>query len=59
MRLWIEDDRLRFSAPRGALDGDLRAELARRKTEILGFLQRAEGVAGSKVAPLNSSPSAS
>ncbi|MCP4655815.1 MAG: non-ribosomal peptide synthetase, partial [bacterium] len=39
--LWAEDDRLRFNAPRGVLDSELRGELAARKEEILAFLRTA------------------
>ncbi|MCP4659035.1 MAG: non-ribosomal peptide synthetase, partial [bacterium] len=36
-----EGERLRFSAPKGALTPELRSELARRKSEILALLQTA------------------
>jgi hypothetical protein len=39
IRLALEGDKLRVDAPNGALTGDLRAELARRKTEITNLLQ--------------------
>jgi amino acid adenylation domain-containing protein len=38
--LWVEDDKLRFKAPAGALTDALRAELSRRKGDILAFLRR-------------------
>src|SRR5262249_55614125 len=41
VELWPEGERLRFSAPPGRLDPDLKAELARRKEEILDFLRAA------------------
>ena len=41
VKLWVEDDRLRVSAPAGALDAGLRAALGERKTELLAFLTRA------------------
>ncbi|HKP12635.1 MAG TPA: condensation domain-containing protein, partial [Blastocatellia bacterium] len=41
VRLWIEGDRLRYSAPEGALTPALRAELAERKSEVLAFLRQA------------------
>ncbi|MCP4661120.1 MAG: amino acid adenylation domain-containing protein, partial [bacterium] len=42
VRLRVEGDRLRFSAPAGALDEDLRAELSRRKEELLTVLRVAQ-----------------
>jgi amino acid adenylation domain-containing protein len=47
--LWIEGDRLRYSAPAGRLTPSLRDELVRRKTEIIAFLLNAQY-------QLNSSP---
>jgi len=41
VRLWADGDRLRYSAPQGALTPDLRAELVDRKGEILAFLHQA------------------
>ncbi len=38
VKLWVENDKLRLSAPKGALSDDLRAELSRHKEEILRFL---------------------
>jgi hypothetical protein len=38
VRLRVESGRLRFSAPRGALDPDLWAELAARKVELIALL---------------------
>ncbi|HEY0739278.1 MAG TPA: condensation domain-containing protein, partial [Herpetosiphonaceae bacterium] len=40
IELWIEDDRLRFSAPKGALTPELRAELAAHKAEIMTMLRQ-------------------
>ena len=45
VKLWIEDDRLRCSAPTGALDADLRSALAARKDDILAVLKRAAALA--------------
>jgi non-ribosomal peptide synthetase component F len=42
VKLWIEADRLRYSAPDGVITPALRAELAERKADILAFLRRAE-----------------
>jgi thioesterase domain-containing protein len=41
VRLWIEEGRLKCSAPVGALSAEMRATLASRKEEILAFLRRA------------------
>jgi thioesterase domain-containing protein len=41
-RLWVEEGRLKCSAPVGALDGLTREALAARKEEILSFLTQAE-----------------
>jgi amino acid adenylation domain-containing protein len=38
--LWVEDGKLRFKAPTGALTDELRAELGQRKGEVLEFLRR-------------------
>lgn len=38
IRLWTEDGRLRYKAPKGALTDDLRQQLAERKAEIISFL---------------------
>jgi thioesterase domain-containing protein len=46
VKLWIEEDRLKCSAPVGALDAGLRATLASQKEDILSFLRRAEGKNG-------------
>lgn len=39
IHLGVEGDKLRLNAPKGALTDELRAELHRRKAEILAFLQ--------------------
>jgi amino acid adenylation domain-containing protein len=41
VRVWVEGDRLRLSAPKGALTAELQAELARRKDEIVAYLRAA------------------
>jgi aspartate racemase len=41
VRLWAEGDRLRLSAPKGALSETLQAELSERKQEILSYLEMA------------------
>lgn len=39
IRLWVEGGRLRYDAPPGALDDDLRAALRARKPEVIRYLQ--------------------
>lgn len=41
IKLWLDGERLRFDAPPGAMTGELRAELAGRKTEIMALLRAA------------------
>lgn len=45
IRLWIEGDRLRCSAPADKLDAETRGSLVSRKAEILAFLQEAKALA--------------
>jgi thioesterase domain-containing protein len=42
VRLWVDQDQLKLSAPPGALDASMLAALASRKQDILAFLRRAE-----------------
>lgn len=44
VRLWVDEGSLKISAPVGALDAEIRAELAARKQEILVFLTQAEAL---------------
>lgn len=44
VRLWIEDAQLKCSAPVGALDAELRKDLASQKQEIMAFLRQAEAL---------------
>lgn len=44
IKLWVEQDRLRYSAPRGALSSTLRDALIQRKAEIVAFLQEAQQI---------------
>ena len=44
VRLWADGDRLRYSAPPGALTPTLRAELANRKGDILTLLSEASTI---------------
>ncbi|MBN1993219.1 MAG: amino acid adenylation domain-containing protein [Anaerolineae bacterium] len=52
IKLWADNDNLRYSAPAGALTPELRAELGRRKPEILAFLRQAETVALTDTSPI-------
>jgi non-ribosomal peptide synthase protein (TIGR01720 family) len=45
--LWLDGDDLRYSAPKGVLSQDLRAELVARKAEILAFLRETQAAAPS------------
>jgi thioesterase domain-containing protein len=47
VRLWIQDDQLKCSAPVGALDAGLREALAGRKQEIMALLRQADSLKGS------------
>ena len=42
VKLWAEDERLRYRAPKGALTPTLRAQLQSHKAEILAYLASAE-----------------
>jgi amino acid adenylation domain-containing protein/non-ribosomal peptide synthase protein (TIGR01720 family) len=39
IKLWVEDERLAYWAPKDALTSELRSLLQKHKTEIIGFLQ--------------------
>jgi len=43
VELYLEGDKLRLRAPKGALTDELRAALAMRRDEIVEFLRRAQG----------------
>jgi len=40
IKIWVEGDRLKFNAPKGALTPELRVEIKERKTEIIAFLSQ-------------------
>ncbi|MCP6758271.1 MAG: amino acid adenylation domain-containing protein [Fischerella sp. CENA71] len=42
IKIWIEDNQLRYRAPKGVMTAEIRQELQERKTEILAFLQEAQ-----------------
>lgn len=50
LKVWAEGDRLRCTAPQGTLTPAVRVQLARRKPEILAFLQTAAAWAASQSA---------
>jgi amino acid adenylation domain-containing protein len=50
--LWVDGDRLRFSAQPGALTSALRQELGERKSEILNFLQSAKAIGEKSLPPI-------
>jgi amino acid adenylation domain-containing protein len=41
IKLWVENERLRCNAPKEALTPDIKAELAKRKAEIIAFISQA------------------
>jgi thioesterase domain-containing protein len=45
VKVWVEGDRLKISAPEGALTAGIKEEMQRRKPEILSFLEVAGTVA--------------
>jgi thioesterase domain-containing protein len=48
VRLWVEGDRLKCSAPAGALDDQTRIMLASRKEQVITFLRQAEALKNSR-----------
>jgi thioesterase domain-containing protein len=46
VRLWVDEGRLKCDAPPGAIDHELRAQLADRKQELLTLLAEAQRAAG-------------
>ena len=53
VKLWVEEDQLRCSAPLGALDAELRTILTSRKTDIVAVLRWAqEGSGPSTIVPI-------
>ncbi|CAM3296224.1 amino acid adenylation domain-containing protein [Corallococcus sp. ZKHCc1 1396] len=49
VKLWLEQDQLKCSAPRGVLTGELRASIGARKAELIGLLREAR--ASTRAAP--------
>ena len=52
VRLWVEGDRLRYSAPPGVLTAALRAEIAARRADILSVLRAAERSGRAQPSPI-------
>ncbi|MCB0165296.1 MAG: amino acid adenylation domain-containing protein [Anaerolineae bacterium] len=42
IKLWLDGDRLRYKAPKGALTPDLRQAIGQHKAELLSFLRQAQ-----------------
>ncbi|AUT01014.1 non-ribosomal peptide synthetase [Nostoc sp. CENA543] len=42
IKIWIEDDQLRYRAPKGAMTAEIKEQLKERKAEIIAFLQEAQ-----------------
>ncbi len=52
IKLWLEGERLRYSAPEGAMTAALRADLAAQKGEIIQLLREVQGGAQEPAPPL-------
>lgn len=52
VRIWVEDQHVRYSAPKGVLSPDLQAEIANRKEELRVFLHKAKQAARSSLPPI-------
>ena len=57
IELWVEGDKLRFNAPRGALTNELKAELIANKAELVRFLSAARAAAAPAIARVDRSGS--
>ena len=51
VRLWLDGDQLRFRAPQGTLTAELKAQLAERKADLVGFLRQVQSSLESSPAP--------
>ncbi|MGB5967886.1 MAG: condensation domain-containing protein [Spirulinaceae cyanobacterium] len=54
IKVWVEGERLRYNAPKGALTSELRDRLINHKAEIISFLQQAS--AATKVGTVTLQP---
>ena len=52
IKLWVEEDRLRFNAPKGAMQPELKAHLIARKEEILAFFRQTQTSSEMKIAAI-------
>jgi len=52
VKVWIDDNKLRFRAPERAMTPDLKAEMAARKGEILRFLRDLKDTSRAEMPPL-------
>ncbi|XGV94366.1 MAG: condensation domain-containing protein (plasmid) [Leptolyngbya sp. BL-A-14] len=52
VRLWLDNNRLRYRAPEGAMSPDVIAELKARKEEIVAFLQQVGTTVALELPPL-------
>jgi hypothetical protein len=43
VKLWVDDQRLRYSAPPGAMTDKLREQLASHKAEVISLLEQLRG----------------
>ena len=50
VKLWVEGDLLKLSAPKGSLTAEIKAQLKSRKSEIVTFLKTAEQAASTDAA---------
>jgi hypothetical protein len=51
VKLWIEHDQLKCSAPAGALDAEMRTSLASQKDQLLALLRQSDGIPGAPEEP--------
>ena len=49
VQLWVEDEKLRYSAPKETLTSELKTQLRERKLEIIEFLQTTHSVSSAKL----------
>ncbi|MBD2498497.1 non-ribosomal peptide synthetase [Nostoc sp. FACHB-280] len=42
IKIWLEDDQLRYRAPKGAMTDDIKQQIKAQKTEIIAFLKEAQ-----------------
>ncbi|MGH9361541.1 MAG: hypothetical protein ACRD2T_06450, partial [Thermoanaerobaculia bacterium] len=56
VRLWVEEDRLRFRSPPGVLTDDLKAAMRAHKAAILAFLRGAQELKEASLPPVRPVP---